>query len=367
MILFREKNRKLYRFIVIFYGVAVAYVMILAFAQKYLGIGYTTFDWPLMVVSVLVNYILKAVFIFPVVLLTTEFLFEKLSLAKGILLHILLTVVFAIYNAFCLFYMENLLLGAKDRISLEILVNRTMGGASFNFFLYFSVISIVYAALYLFKQQDQEIGQERLKTKLLDAKMQALKAQIHPHFLFNSLNNISALAQIEPKKSQDAIADLSDLLRATLAIQDKKFIPLSEELDIAKRYLQLMGLRYDEKLGYTIENSVRDERIMVPPFLFQPILENSIKHGFGESTDKLNIFVSLYQSSNFLTLQFKNDGKPLDEGPILFGTGISNILSRLKELFSEGGYEFQIQNQDHYVVTEISIPWIAYRNKDEKE
>lgn len=359
MVLFREKNRKLYRFIAIFYVVAVAYVMILAVAQKYLDIGYRTFDWPIMMVSVLANYTLKALFIFPIVLFTAEYLFDRQSLIRGIMTHILFSVVFAIYNAFCLFYMESLLLGSGEKISMDILVNRTMGGASFTFFLYFSVISIVYAALYLFKQQDQEIGQERLKTKLLDAKMEALKAQIHPHFLFNSLNNISALAQIEPKKSQDAIADLSDLLRATLAIQDKKFIPLSQEMDIAKRYLRLMGLRYDEKLSYRIDNAVQDERIMVPPFLFQPILENSIKHGFGESVDRLEVLVSIDQSSGFLKLQFKNNGKPLADGPILFGTGISNILSRLKELFSEDGYEFQIKNEDGHVITEVSIPLIG--------
>ena len=117
-------------------------------------------------------------------------------------------------------------------ITFESVWIRGLGNLNYNFFVYLSLMAIVYAYYYLKEQQKTIVNQERLKTQLLDTKINALQSQLQPHFLFNALNDISSLTDIDVKKSQNAIADLSSLLRSTLNIKDQKFITLEEELSI---------------------------------------------------------------------------------------------------------------------------------------
>ena len=111
-------------------------------------------------------------------------------------------------------------------------------------------MGIVYAYYYLQKQKEEAIKQEQLRNQLLDSKINALQSQLQPHFLFNAMNDISALMDIDIEKSQNAIADLSELLRKTLQIKDSKYITLQNELDILQHYIDIENIRFSEKAPF---------------------------------------------------------------------------------------------------------------------
>ena len=196
-----------------------------------------------------------------------------------------------------------------------------------------------------------------MTSQLLDSKIKALQSQLNPHFLFNTLNDISALMEINVKKSQDAIADLSDLLRQTLNIKDNKYISLKEELRLLNKYVEIEKIRFGNKINYCV--SVADNQIntMVPPLIFQPIVENSIKHGFSYSHDQIEIEIFILIKEDLICYKIKNNGALLDTSQdITYGTGISNVIERLDTLF-DGNFVYNMKNEEPTgVLTEIEFP-----------
>ncbi|MEO0572338.1 MAG: histidine kinase, partial [Bacteroidota bacterium] len=287
------------------------------------------------------------------IILTRNFLI-RVSILKSIFLHFILSVAFTFLSYSLLIPFENLFLSQPVNLTLDSIFVRSMYGANFSFFLYFAIISILYAALYLTKEQNQILGAERLKNQLLDAKMSSLRTQIQPHFLFNTLNSISYLTGTDVKKSKDAIADLSQILRYTLAIKTNNYVFLEDEYNCAFKYLSLMKIRFDDKLNFNFDSLETDKKYKVPPFVLQPILENSLKHGLSKNQESIEINIYSKIIADRLSILVTNDGELLPSN-FHYGTGLGNILLRLNELFGDK-YGFVMKNDDNLVKTKISIP-----------
>jgi len=274
-------------------------------------------------------------------------------------LHALFGISLTFYSVSSQILINNWLYDYGDPFTFDYIYSSALIGTDYNFFLYFSMIAITYAYYFFKKQKNYELKESHLKTQLLDSKINALQSQLQPHFLFNALNDISSLIEINPDKSQDAIADLSELLRQTLSLKDTKLIPLSEEIAILQKYLDIEKLRFDENLSFKIEVPDEVYNTLVPPLLLQPVVENSIKHGYSYQHDRLDIRIFIKKESDYLQFTIANNGASVMEDKMVYGTGLSNIIARLDTLY-DGDFQFEMKNdvsKGNGVITQIQIPY----------
>lgn len=351
-------DKKLFRFIVLFYILACLFALVNALFQKISGVSFKSFTWIGLIMNYLFNYGTKFIFIVLSIIFTRVYIMHKFSLPISIIIHTLISVLLSLYSSILLLGYEKYILGYTDVIDIKVILSRLAYSSNFNFFVYFTLITILYAYYYFKKQKDQEIKESNLKTQLLDSKIKALQSQLQPHFLFNALNDISSLMDIDIEKSQDALADLSEMLRKTLSIKDVKYITLKEELSILNKYLGIEKLRFGDKLNFDVDttNSLLSEKI--PPLILQPIVENAIKHGFSYENDTITIAIKISIHHDDVVFEVTNDGMQLQTKDIIFGNGISNVLERIDTLY-QGNYSFDIRNNGNLgVINIIKIPRI---------
>ncbi len=229
----------------------------------------------------------------------------------------------------------------------------------FYFVTYLALVSIIYAYYYFNEKKITNFQKLQLERQLHLAKILKLKSNLQPHFLFNTLNSIHTLMQTDVKMSQNMIVDLSDLLREVIDLKDESMINLKEELRLLDKYLSIQKIRFKDDLQVFIAIEDNLEDILVPTMIVQPILENTIKHGYSEHHIELIISVDIFKSKNELVYLIKNNGKPLQRpfsSLMNKGMGLSNIIERLSTIYGEDNYSFKMHNLNQNVVTEISIP-----------
>jgi len=211
----------------------------------------------------------------------------------------------------------------------------------------------VIVGLYSFYQrlriaQAQQLAAAELRTELVQAQLENLRLQLQPHFLFNTLNTISSVMYEDVRAADAMITQLSDLLRLTLRASRTHEIPLAEELQITRLYLDLMQKRFENKLrvSYVIDASLNET--LVPQLILQPLLENSLRHGMKSGNGAMELSIGAHRENGSLILQVCDNGCGLAENDPgqLFGRGLglSNIRDRLAHLYGES-QEFSIANR----------------------
>ncbi|WPU98631.1 histidine kinase [Mucilaginibacter sp. cycad4] len=220
------------------------------------------------------------------------------------------------------------------------------------------LMSIWLLAYHLYHYSKREIGIARENARLAvitrDAQLNNLSAQLNPHFLFNSLNNIKALIIDDPKSARRAIDLLADLLRNSLYSGDKQMTTIKEELELVKDYLELEKLRLEERLQYHIEAGDEFHDMLIPRLSIQTLIENAIKHGIGQQKQGGLISIKLTNNHSGLTMCITNPGrlKPIEESS---GLGIKNLNERL-QLQYKGAACFIISEANDMVTATIKIP-----------
>jgi two-component system, LytTR family, sensor kinase len=195
--------------------------------------------------------------------------------------------------------------------------------------------------------QAQELAAAQLKTKLAEAQLENLRLQLQPHFLFNTLNTISSVMYEDVKAADQMVTQLSDLLRLTLRASRTHEIPLGDELQITRMYLDLMQKRYEEKLRvrYEVDSALSDA--LVPQLILQPLLENSLRHGMKANGEAIDISIDVHRASGGLILRISDTGSGFgssDPNSVLGrGVGLANIRDRLAQLYG-GEQVFSIAN-----------------------
>jgi two-component system, LytTR family, sensor kinase len=175
----------------------------------------------------------------------------------------------------------------------------------------------------------------RLSTQLVEAQLDALRRQLEPHFLFNTLNAIAGL--VRDQKNDAAvgmIARLSDLLRRVLSDAGRQLVPLAEEMEFLERYLEIQRMRFAERLHAAIDVPRELHAAQVPSLILQPLVENAIQHGIGRSEEGGTVQIAAVRAGGVLTMRVYNDGPPLEDG-WKEGIGLSNTRARLNSLFGE--------------------------------
>ncbi|MEM1270104.1 MAG: histidine kinase, partial [Bacteroidota bacterium] len=176
----------------------------------------------------------------------------------------------------------------------------------------------------------------RLETDLADAQLRALQDQLRPHFLFNTLNAISAYIEPEPKTARDMMAHLGDLLRLSLTAQQEH--TLDAELGALSHYLQIEQLRFADRLHVQLDIEDRTRPAVVPSFLLQPLVENALRHGIHTQRHGGTVCIRSSASEGVLQLTIEDDGGGLPAGWSLdtdAGIGLGNTQRRLQRLYGE--------------------------------
>jgi two-component system sensor histidine kinase AlgZ len=202
-------------------------------------------------------------------------------------------------------------------------------------FLYLLAVTIHY--VYFTWDAAQEEGRRAKEAQILarDAELKALKAQINPHFLFNSLNSISALTTVDAAKARDMCLKLSDFLRTTLRLGGEQNIPLSEEIRLARTYLEVEQVRFGRRLSIEFAIDGTCEGAMVPPLIVQPLVENAVKHGIAGLVDGGTVRVSAATDRGLLRVAVENGYDPETPSPRRSGLGLTNIRDRLAARYGD--------------------------------
>jgi two-component system, LytTR family, sensor kinase len=196
--------------------------------------------------------------------------------------------------------------------------------------VYFAVLASGVARDYILRYRARLEETVRLQALLTQARLEALRTQLNPHFLFNTLNAVSASVERDPRGTRRMIARLSDLLRYTLEESTEPEVPLDEELEMLGEYVELMQIRFQGKLDvtFTIEDATR--RGLVPNLILQPILENAFKHGVSGLVEQGRITVKAWRRDNDLVVVIADNGPGPGSGE---GIGLSNTSARLTAMY----------------------------------
>lgn len=217
--------------------------------------------------------------------------------------------------------------------------------------VYFAVLSAGVARDYFLRYRARLQETAQLQAQLIQARLDALRSQLNPHFLFNTLNAVSALVERDPKGARKMIARLSDLLRYTLEGSNDAEVPLHRELEVLHEYVELMQIRFQGKLDVTVEVSDDVRSALVPNLILQPIIENAIKHGGG----KVEIHAERSRSGPLcITVADSGDASIHDPGT---GIGLTNTNSRLKQLYGDEYGVALRPRPNGGMVAEILIPF----------
>jgi LytS/YehU family sensor histidine kinase len=198
---------------------------------------------------------------------------------------------------------------------------------------YWAMIGVGHALDYYGKYRDGELRAAQLEIGLAHARLQLLKSQLQPHFLFNTLNAISALVYTNAEAADRTVARLGDLLRLALEDFGVQEAPLARELEVLRSYLDIEQTRLGDRLTVCWDVGPDTTDALVPTFLLQPLVENAIHHGVAPRSDPGRIEISVWRRGGLLHLRVRDDGPGLPAGPISGGVGLANTRARLFHLY----------------------------------
>ncbi len=205
----------------------------------------------------------------------------------------------------------------------------------------------IYFTFHFFQQsRNQEISNLELTASNRESELKNLRSQLNPHFLFNSLNSIRALITVEPEKAKISITTLSNLLRQSLMLGKENLVSLESELNLAKSYLELEKIRFEERLKVEWELSPDLASFEIPPFTLQMMVENAIKHGISNLREGGVVRIIVEENDDFVQVEVINTGSL--ESVVDLGVGIENIKQRLALQYGQGA-EFTLTEKQGFV------------------
>ena len=288
----------------------------------------------------------------PVVLwLGSRFPLERPRLARNLAIHAAACAVFyAIHSA--IFAVANILFSPfyhPPYNFLEMFYGRLMSEFHIDLLIYGAILGTSYAVGYYARFREREVRATQLEARLAQAELQALKMQLHPHFLFNTLNGIAGL--VRDKKNSAAvemIAGLSDLLRYTLDGAGRQEVTLREELEFLELYLGIQQKRFPDRLRVEMTVEPTALEALVPNLILQPLVENAIRHGVSRRAAAGTVGVAAAREGGRLRIRVYDDGPGLrrdangnsttdeaHEGSAVGGIGLSNTRARLLQLYGD--------------------------------
>jgi len=301
-----------------------------------------------------------------------RFRLERRSWLRALPIHLAFTILFHIIHTLTAFSILRLIEGESliPRPFLSYYATRVVGRLALGVIVYWSILGASYAFEYYRKFREQELQASRLRAQLVEAQLDALKMQLHPHFLFNTLHAISALMDEDVRAARRMIARLGELLRLTLENAGQQEIALKEELEMLGRYLEVEQIRFQDRLQVRMAIAPETLVASVPNLILQPIVENAIKYGIAPSLSAGVIEIVSVRKDGRIELQVSDDGPGLrtsNGDAFKEGIGLSNTRERLRQLYGEN-HNFEIRNGEKSgLVVTLSIPFHSLINEFEEK
>ena len=271
-----------------------------------------------------------------VVMIGRRFRFDSGRWPRALLMHILAAVVITLAQILVAEYLLALLI--KSRTTDYSFFGRLRYAFGVNFHsslpTYWLILFVYWAFDYYAKFRDRELRASQLETQLSHASLQALKMQLNPHFLFNTLNSISSLMYSDVESADAMLARLSEFLRMTLDRDLAQEIPLEQELEFIRRYLEIEKIRFEERLTVKIDVGADVSKANVPSLALQPLVENAIHHGIAPRPEGGAIEIKARRENGLLHLSVSDDGVGATR-KTRERIGLANTRARLERLYGD--------------------------------
>jgi len=222
---------------------------------------------------------------------------------------------------------------------------RTMFAA--DLLVYGGLLAVYHAMEYYRRYRERELRASRLEARLAQAQLQMLRMQLHPHFLFNTLHAVSSLMHEDVDAADEMLAALSDLLRFTLGGERAQEVPLRQEVEFVRRYLDIMRFRFGDRLRARVDIDPAALEALVPSLLLQPLVENALRHGIADRLEGGEVQLSAERFERTVRLRVRDDGPGLPRGWNEHrdsGLGLRNTRARLRHLYG-GAHRMYFANR----------------------
>jgi signal transduction histidine kinase len=224
---------------------------------------------------------------------------------------------------------------------------------------YSALVGLSLALAYHRESQARALNAAQLETQLSEARLRTLQAELHPHFLFNTLHAISTLVHSRPESADRMISRLSDLLRLTFDRSGSAEVPLQEELEFLQKYLEIEQTRFQDRLTVQYEIAPDSLDAEVPRLILQPLVENAIQHGVSPRSGPGSIQIASHVEDNRLSLEVRDDGVGLSANArarLRSGIGLANTRDRLECLYGDA-YRLEFSDGGQGLTVRIEIPF----------
>ena len=234
--------------------------------------------------------------------------------------------------------------------------------------IYWAVVGVWSAYNYYRKYRERELQTSQLEARLAQSRLQVLKMQLHPHFLFNALNAISELIHRDPEAADRMLTDLSDLLRMSFENLEVQEVSLKQELEFLNKYIEIEQMRFHDRLVVELQIAPDTLDATVPNMILQPIVENAIKHGISPRASGGRIDIEATRSNGHLEIKVQDNGLGIpfgDTDNLPEGVGLSNTRRRLKHLYGDRHKFSIIASGRQGVTVDLAIPFRNYQEPEE--
>ncbi len=287
--------------------------------------------------------------------LSSRWRFDSLNWRRSATLHVAAGVTLAALDVFVDGIFQPILLSA-ERIPFRLAFAYEF---FINMFSYAGLVAIAHAVSYYKLFRLQETRSLRLETKLAQARIQALRSHLHPHFLFNTINAAAELVHEDSEAADRMLTRLGQLLQRVFTESQVVEVPLDRELSFARQYLDIAAIRFGDRLEAVITASREARRGLVPSFLLQPLVENAIHHGVERASTQVRVQITAEVTENKLRLTVSDTGPGLaaEREGIEWGTGLEKVNGLLRELH---GSEFELDMRNRPVggaIAEVVLPY----------
>ena len=225
--------------------------------------------------------------------------------------------------------------------------------------LFYSISVLIFYLIRYYQDMQKRLNQElELQNLLKDSELKLLKSQINPHFIFNSLNSVSALTVANPERAREMVIKLSDFLRYSLGKGVNELNTLEQEIKNVSLYLDIEKVRFGERLSFRQEVSKECLPVKVPNLILQPLIENAVKHGLYESLEPIEILLSCRLEGDGVAIKLRNDFDPSGAVAKGSGIGLQSVGRRLTLVYGVGTL-LQVEKKENTFTAMLKIPMIG--------